>query len=179
MARSPPIPIPSGLHFVPEMFSSRMSVIFEINRDFPYQVALSFDEIAMEVLVGSMIGPSNGTCTSTCRRRRCGTAFAPPRTLLHLSSVSSMPRDGGQSRVCGGLNWLRCTGRSRHQTVGSEYSFALSRKLRALPPASNSSRALNERRVTLGMCGGVIFKYTRVEMVRRPTPSRAVDHATI
>ena len=27
-----------------------MSVIFQINRDFPYQVALSFDEIAMEVL---------------------------------------------------------------------------------------------------------------------------------
>jgi hypothetical protein len=27
-----------------------MSVIFAINRDFPYQVALSFDEIAMEVL---------------------------------------------------------------------------------------------------------------------------------
>jgi hypothetical protein len=27
-----------------------MSVIFEINRDFPYQVALSFDEIAMAVL---------------------------------------------------------------------------------------------------------------------------------
>ena len=27
-----------------------MSVIFEIDRDFPYQVALSFDEIAMEVL---------------------------------------------------------------------------------------------------------------------------------
>lgn len=27
-----------------------MSVIFEINRDFPYQVVLSFDEIAMEVL---------------------------------------------------------------------------------------------------------------------------------
>jgi hypothetical protein len=27
-----------------------MNVIFEINRDFPYQVALSFDEIAMEVL---------------------------------------------------------------------------------------------------------------------------------
>jgi hypothetical protein len=25
-------------------------VIFEINRDFPYQIALSFDEIAMEVL---------------------------------------------------------------------------------------------------------------------------------
>jgi hypothetical protein len=32
------------------MFSLGMSVIFEINRDFPYQVALSFDEIAMEVL---------------------------------------------------------------------------------------------------------------------------------
>jgi hypothetical protein len=32
------------------MFSWGMSVIFEINRDFPYQVALSFDEIAMEVL---------------------------------------------------------------------------------------------------------------------------------
>jgi hypothetical protein len=27
-----------------------MSVIFEINRDFPFQVALSFDEIAMEIL---------------------------------------------------------------------------------------------------------------------------------
>lgn len=27
-----------------------MSVIFEINRDFPYQVPLSFDEAAMEVL---------------------------------------------------------------------------------------------------------------------------------
>jgi hypothetical protein len=27
-----------------------MSVLFEINRDFPYQVALSFDELAMEVL---------------------------------------------------------------------------------------------------------------------------------
>jgi hypothetical protein len=27
-----------------------MSVIFEINRDFPYQVALSFDEIAMDTL---------------------------------------------------------------------------------------------------------------------------------
>jgi hypothetical protein len=27
-----------------------MSVIFEINRDFPYQVALAFGEIAMEVL---------------------------------------------------------------------------------------------------------------------------------
>jgi hypothetical protein len=27
-----------------------MSVIFEINRDFPDQVALSFEEIAMEVL---------------------------------------------------------------------------------------------------------------------------------
>jgi hypothetical protein len=27
-----------------------MSVIFEINRDFPYQVELSFDELAMEVL---------------------------------------------------------------------------------------------------------------------------------
>jgi hypothetical protein len=27
-----------------------MSVIFEINRDFPYQVELSFDQLAMEVL---------------------------------------------------------------------------------------------------------------------------------
>ena len=27
-----------------------MSMIFEINRDFPYQVPLSFDEAAMEVL---------------------------------------------------------------------------------------------------------------------------------
>lgn len=27
-----------------------MSVIFEINRDFPYQMSLAFDEAAMEVL---------------------------------------------------------------------------------------------------------------------------------
>jgi hypothetical protein len=27
-----------------------MSVLFEINRDFPFQVALSFDEAAMDVL---------------------------------------------------------------------------------------------------------------------------------
>ena len=27
-----------------------MSVVFEINRDFPYQVPLSFDEAAMDVL---------------------------------------------------------------------------------------------------------------------------------
>ena len=33
------------------MFSWGMSVIFEINRDFPYQVALPFDEVAMKVLV--------------------------------------------------------------------------------------------------------------------------------
>ena len=32
------------------MFLLGMSVIFEINRDIPYQVALSFDEIAVEVL---------------------------------------------------------------------------------------------------------------------------------
>jgi hypothetical protein len=32
------------------MFSWGMSVIFEINRDFPYQVELSFDQLAMEVL---------------------------------------------------------------------------------------------------------------------------------
>lgn len=27
-----------------------MSIVFEINRDFPYQVALAFDEAAMDVL---------------------------------------------------------------------------------------------------------------------------------
>src|SRR5439155_25990255 len=39
-----------GLTLVPDMFSSGMRVILEINREFPYQVVLSFDEIAMEVL---------------------------------------------------------------------------------------------------------------------------------
>ena len=38
----------SGLTVVPGMVSLGMSLIFEINRDFPYQVPLSFDEIAME-----------------------------------------------------------------------------------------------------------------------------------
>lgn len=32
------------------MFLWGMSVVFEINRDFPYQVLLSFDEAAMDVL---------------------------------------------------------------------------------------------------------------------------------
>jgi hypothetical protein len=50
VARFPSAPSGSGLTLVPEMFSWRMGVIFEINRDFPYQVALPFDEVAMEVL---------------------------------------------------------------------------------------------------------------------------------
>lgn len=40
----------SGLTIVPEMFPLGMSVLFGINRDFPYQVALPFNEIAMDVL---------------------------------------------------------------------------------------------------------------------------------
>ncbi len=32
------------------MFSWCVGVLFEINRDFPFQVALSFDEAAMDVL---------------------------------------------------------------------------------------------------------------------------------
>ena len=32
------------------MFSMRNGVILEMNRDFPFQVALSFDEAAMDVL---------------------------------------------------------------------------------------------------------------------------------
>ncbi|HXL66760.1 MAG TPA: hypothetical protein VN938_17060 [Xanthobacteraceae bacterium] len=35
---------------VPGMFLWRMGVLLEINRHFPFQVALSFDEAAMEVL---------------------------------------------------------------------------------------------------------------------------------
>jgi hypothetical protein len=42
--------MPSGLTIVLGMFSYGMSVLFEINRDFPFQVALTFDEAAMEVL---------------------------------------------------------------------------------------------------------------------------------
>jgi hypothetical protein len=40
-------PIDSCSRYV---LNAPMSVIFEINRDFPYQVPLSFDEAAMEVL---------------------------------------------------------------------------------------------------------------------------------
>jgi hypothetical protein len=79
-----------------------MNVIFEINRDFPFQVALSFDEIAMEVLAWLDDRSFEWDMYVDLPRRRCGTVFAPPRTLLHLSSASLMPRDGGQSRVCGG-----------------------------------------------------------------------------
>jgi hypothetical protein len=32
------------------MFLSRMGILLEINRNFPFQVALSFDDAAMEVL---------------------------------------------------------------------------------------------------------------------------------
>jgi hypothetical protein len=40
----------SGSVIVPDMFLLGMSVILQINRDFPYQVELSFDELAMEAL---------------------------------------------------------------------------------------------------------------------------------
>jgi hypothetical protein len=41
-----------------------MGFIFEINRDFPYQVPLSFDEAAMEVPIGSKSAVSPGICMS-------------------------------------------------------------------------------------------------------------------
>ena len=46
---NPPSPrrIDSGSRFV---LNAPMSLLFEINRDFPYQVALSFDEAATDVL---------------------------------------------------------------------------------------------------------------------------------
>jgi hypothetical protein len=69
-----------------------MSVIFEINRDFPYQVALSFDKIAMEVLEWL----DSSTCewdmyvdlpTSTVRYcfRTLADATAFKRQFLHAS----------------------------------------------------------------------------------------------
>ena len=47
--QNPPIPRPvdSCSLFV---LNEDMSVVFEINRDYPYQVALSFDDAAMEIL---------------------------------------------------------------------------------------------------------------------------------
>jgi hypothetical protein len=69
-----------------------MSVTFEINRDFPYQVALSFDEIAMEVLEWL----DSSTCewdmyvdlpTSTVRYcfRKLADATAFKQRFLHAS----------------------------------------------------------------------------------------------
>ena len=49
-ARKPPLFL-ALLTLVLYSFSIRtMSVILEINRDYPYQVALSFDDAAMEIL---------------------------------------------------------------------------------------------------------------------------------
>jgi len=80
-------------------------VIFEINRDFPYQVALSFDEIAMEVLAWLMIAPLSGTCTSTCRRARFATASARWQTQQLSSSGSCMRRKGELSAAAIDHGW--------------------------------------------------------------------------
>jgi hypothetical protein len=53
-----------------------MSVIFEINRDFPYQVALSFDEIAMEVLARLDDRSFEWDMYVDCRRARFAIVFA-------------------------------------------------------------------------------------------------------
>ena len=49
-SRKPPLFL-APLTLVPCSFSmADMSVVLEINRDYPYQVALSFDDAAMEIL---------------------------------------------------------------------------------------------------------------------------------
>ena len=45
-----PSPGVAPLTLVPGMFLWRMGAMLQINRDFPFQVALSFDEAAMDVL---------------------------------------------------------------------------------------------------------------------------------
>jgi len=54
-----------------------MSAILRINRDFPFQVALSLDDAVVDVLDWLLEGnPWNGTCLLTCRAIRSGTASA-------------------------------------------------------------------------------------------------------
>ena len=52
-----------------------MSVILAINRDFPFQVALSFDDAAMEVLDWLEGCSFSGTCMSIFRQTACDIAF--------------------------------------------------------------------------------------------------------
>ena len=70
-------------------------MIFEINRDFPYQVALSFDEIAMEVLAWldersfgwDMYVDMPKGAVSNCRRREL-TAAGRNRSCFRRGSAS-------------------------------------------------------------------------------------------
>ena len=62
-----------GLTIVLVMFSMAMGVILEINQNFPFQVALSFDEAAMDVLDWLEDCDFEWTCMSIFRRTPCGT----------------------------------------------------------------------------------------------------------
>ena len=99
-----------------------MSRLLEINRDFPYQVALSFDEAPMDVFrTGSKSATSSGTCTLISRRTRSGTAFARRGTRLHSSGGSRMRRKGELSPAAIDRGWLdRVVLPSRGRNAGSD-----------------------------------------------------------
>ena len=71
-----------------------MSVIFEINGDFPYQVALSFDEIAMEVLAWLDERSFEWDMYVDMPAGAVRYAFARWQTRRHLSGGSCMRRKG-------------------------------------------------------------------------------------
>jgi hypothetical protein len=82
-----------------------MSVIFEISRDFPYQVALPFKEIAMEVLAWPRNARLNGTCTWICRRAWSATASEPRSTQQHSPGSLYMRRKGELSASAIDREW--------------------------------------------------------------------------
>jgi hypothetical protein len=83
-----------------------MSVIFAINRDFPYQVALSFDEIAMEVLAWLDEHSFDWDMYVDCHRVRFAIASARRQTQRHLTRGSRVRSKGelsAASRTAGRL----------------------------------------------------------------------------
>jgi hypothetical protein len=79
---------------VPDMFLLEMSVVFEINRDFPYHVELSFDEIAMEVLAWLDERSFEWDVYVDSGPVRFGAVSARRQTQQSLSSVSRTRQKG-------------------------------------------------------------------------------------
>ena len=101
-----------------------MGLIFEINRDFPYQVPLSFDEAAMEVLDWLEECGFPWDMYVDLPAHTVSIAFARWRMLRPLGSGSNMRRKGELSPAVidrAGRARLRCRRAPRSATRNSAF----------------------------------------------------------